>query len=62
MKDNGNMSTSEGKPVRFDISNTILKQLSKPLHSLSSETKSPIAESNPDDTCITIDMSKQDEV
>lgn len=62
MKDNSNISTSEGKPVRFDLSNTILKQLSKPLHSLSLEMKSPISETNPDDSCITFDVSKQNEV
>lgn len=60
-KESGTMSPSESKPVRFDLSNTILKQLSKPLHSLSSESSSLNCETNTVD-CICSDTSKQNEV
>lgn len=61
MKDGTNIPITEGKPVRFDLSNTILKQLSKPLHCLSLDVKSPNCESNSVD-CISVDISKQNEV
>lgn len=61
MKDGSNIPITEGKPVRFDLSNTILKQLSKPLHSFSSNLKSSNSETNTTD-CITLDVSKQNEV
>ncbi len=60
MKDGSSIPATEAKPVRFDLSNTILKQLSKPLHSLSLDIKSS-SDSNSVD-CISLDVSKQNEV
>lgn len=61
MKDGNSIPPNEGKPVRVDLSNSIVKQLSKPIHSMTVETKS----SNNDSTLIdssTSNLSKQNEV
>lgn len=61
MKDGSSLTPTESKPVRMDLSNTIFKQLSKPLHSLSFDVKTPNSEADSVD-CISLDISKQNEV
>lgn len=61
MKDGSSLTPTESKPVRMDLSNTIFKQLSKPLHSLSFDVKTPNCEADSVD-CISLDISKQNEV